>query len=208
MANKDHSLDQGIIDAAFREFTEHGFEKASMRKIAANANVTVGAIYTRYPTKDALFISLVAPLLERIATGFEEIRKGYEHVSVTDPKKGAAQLIDAMGMESEAILHLLFDDYDRAKLLLTKSRGSSLEHFFDEIVDRKITETVAFFEAGGLPHPKPEILRLMVSGQFHMYFEIMEEGCELETAREMMKAAVCYHTGGWYALLGLTKKED
>lgn len=59
MANKDHSLDDGIIRAAYSEFLECGFQKASLHKIAEKADVTTGAIYTRYKNKDALFVSLL-----------------------------------------------------------------------------------------------------------------------------------------------------
>ena len=55
MANKDHSLDDGIIQAAYFEFLSCGFQKASLHKIAEKAGVTTGAIYTRYKNKDALF---------------------------------------------------------------------------------------------------------------------------------------------------------
>lgn len=59
MANKDHSLDDGIIQAAYSEFLAYGFQKASLHKIAETASVTTGAIYTRYKNKDALFVSLL-----------------------------------------------------------------------------------------------------------------------------------------------------
>ena len=40
MANKDHSLDDGIIQAAYSEFLAYGFQKASLHKIAEKAGVT------------------------------------------------------------------------------------------------------------------------------------------------------------------------
>ena len=48
MANRDHSMDDGIIQAAYSEFLAYGFQKASLHKIAEKAGVTTGAIYTRY----------------------------------------------------------------------------------------------------------------------------------------------------------------
>ena len=59
MANKDHSLEDGIVQAAYSEFLTYGFQKASLHKIADKAGVTTGAIYTRYKNKDALFASLL-----------------------------------------------------------------------------------------------------------------------------------------------------
>ena len=65
MANKDHSLDDGIIQVAYLEFLAYGFQKASLHKIAEKAGVTTGAIYTRYKNKDALFASLLQDFLRR-----------------------------------------------------------------------------------------------------------------------------------------------
>ena len=42
MANRDHSLDDGIIRAAYAEFLIYGFQKASLHKIAEKAVVTTG----------------------------------------------------------------------------------------------------------------------------------------------------------------------
>ena len=54
MANRDHTLDSKITDAAYSEFLEKGYPTASLRKIAEKAGVTVGAIQIRYKTKDEL----------------------------------------------------------------------------------------------------------------------------------------------------------
>ena len=194
MALKNHALDDQILSAAWSEFLEKGYEAASLRKIAAQAGVTVGAIYTRYPTKDALFCTLVQPLIQRVGEAFQSVRSSYYDAP---PQR----LADSMAVESEAILHLLFDDYDRAVLLLCRSAGSSLEGFFDRLVEQKIRETQAFFQAAGGTHPEERVLRLLVSGQFHMYIEIIRGGYDFETAREMIRAAMVYHTGGWLALL-------
>ena len=48
MAFRDHSLDDKIIIAAKKEFSEKGYSGASLRRIAEKAGATVGAIQTRY----------------------------------------------------------------------------------------------------------------------------------------------------------------
>ena len=77
MALKNHALDDGILQAAKAEFLEKGYEAASLRKIAAQAGVTIGAIYTRYPTKDQLFCALVQPLLDQIGEAFSSLKGSY-----------------------------------------------------------------------------------------------------------------------------------
>ena len=201
MANRDHTLDGRIDAAAMQEFLRDGYEKASLRKIAAAAEVTIGAIYTRYRTKDELFCALVQPLIQRIGQTFERLRQQY-YGSTGEPRP--EQLAASMQMESNAILHLLFDDYDRAMLLLCRSAGSSLETFFDQLVDRKVAETLDFFKKAGQTGLDPRVIRLLTAGQFQMYEQVLREDCSLDDARAMMDAAICYHTGGWLALLGLS----
>lgn len=62
MALRDHSLDDKITAAARKEFLDKGYTGASLRKIAEQAGVTVGAIQTRYKSKDELFaLAFAAP---------------------------------------------------------------------------------------------------------------------------------------------------
>ena len=42
MANRDHSLDDGIIQAAYSEFLAYGFQKASLHKIARKSRCYYG----------------------------------------------------------------------------------------------------------------------------------------------------------------------
>ena len=204
MANKDHSLDSKIIDAALTEFLEKGFDKASLRTIAKNADVTIGAIYTRYKTKDILFTSLVEPLIKKIADTFSELEGDYFSDDINTQENW---MLKNMQIESDAILHILFDDYDRATLLLCRSRGSSLENFFKMIVDKKIEETSLFFKSAGIENLSDNVIRLFVNAQFNMYFEIINEGYSLNEAKEMMNAAIVYHTGGWLSLIDKMNRE-
>lgn len=59
MALRDHSLDDTITAAAREEFPEKGYMGASPGKIAEKAGATVGAIQTRYKSKDELFACLL-----------------------------------------------------------------------------------------------------------------------------------------------------
>jgi AcrR family transcriptional regulator len=46
-----------ILEAALKVFRERGFEKATMREIAAEAEVAVGAAYYYYESKDAIVMA-------------------------------------------------------------------------------------------------------------------------------------------------------
>ena len=74
MALRDHSLDDKIITAAREEFLEKGYFSASLRRIAEKAGATIGAIQTRYKSKDELFGCLIKPLLDAIKAMFQDTR--------------------------------------------------------------------------------------------------------------------------------------
>ena len=57
--NRMEENQRRIESAALALFTRQGFHGTNTREIAQNAEISTGAIYTYYPTKEALFESLV-----------------------------------------------------------------------------------------------------------------------------------------------------
>ena len=195
MALRDHSLDDKIAGAARTEFLARGYRDASLRKIAERAGATVGAIQTRYKSKDELFARLLGPFLDDIAALFQRTKADYY--------AGAdvlAHLKTSMQHESAAILRLIFDHYEDATLLLCRSAGSSLERYFDGIVQRKIEESVLFFRNAGGMDMDEGLLRLLISAQFDGYRRIVMECSDRKTAEKYMDSLMIYHLGGWTAL--------
>lgn len=203
MALRDHSLDDKIAAAAFAEFLDKGYTGASLRKIAEKAGVTVGAIQIRYKSKDELFASLVQPLLEDIQSLFQSTKADYYTGMGTEL---LPRLKASMQHESAAILRLIFDHYEQAVLLLCRSAGSSLEHCFDGIVQRKIDESIAFFRSVGDTSMDETLLGFLISAQFDSYRRIVLKCANRKAAEAYMDALMTYHFGGWTALFAAGSK--
>ncbi len=62
---KDHVKTQ-IVESAIKDIFENGMIGSSMRKIASNANMTVGNLYRYFKNKDELISFIVEPVLSRI----------------------------------------------------------------------------------------------------------------------------------------------
>ena len=197
MSLRDHSLDDRITKAAFGEFFDKGYRGASLRKIAEAAGVTVGAIQIRYRSKDELFVCLLKPFLDDIDTVFEDTKADYFAEGDTDT---LTRLQASMKKESAAIVRLIFDHYESAILLLCRSAGSSLENYFDAIVQRKIKESISFFRSVDFPFIDERLLGLLISAQFDSYRRIVTECPDRETAEAYTDAMMTYHFGGWTAL--------
>ena len=136
MALRDHTLDDKITAAARAEFLEKGYAGASLRKIAENAGVTVGAIQTRYRSKDELFQSLLQPFLDDIAATVQTVRADYYSGTAGDV---LTQLKASMQHESAAILHLIFTHYEEAVLLIA-AQFDSYRRIVAECRDRQTAE--------------------------------------------------------------------
>jgi AcrR family transcriptional regulator len=48
-----------VLDAGLRLFSQHGYGATSVRQIAEEAGVSVGAVYHHFPDKEAIFRSLI-----------------------------------------------------------------------------------------------------------------------------------------------------
>ena len=70
---------KAIIEAAKEEFLEKGFEDASMRNIAAKANITVGNIYRYFQNKEELNAFIVAETSDDISRLLNSLK--VEHLS-------------------------------------------------------------------------------------------------------------------------------
>ena len=66
MQKLKENIRNDILAAAAAEFNQRGFEKASMRKIAATAGTTPGNIYRYFKNKENLQEAIVRPIMEEI----------------------------------------------------------------------------------------------------------------------------------------------
>lgn len=117
MAHKDHSLDDKIAAAAREEFLEKGYSGASLRKIAEKAGATVGAIRTRYRSKDELFACLVKPFLDMIGALFQSTKADYYSGAEGDFPAGLKAAAD--GTDRKYIWAVGYENDENAVLFAT-----------------------------------------------------------------------------------------
>ena len=197
MAVKDHSLDMKIIDAAKEEFKEHGFQKASLHKIAEKAGITTGALYTRYKNKDDLYCSLVQEIFDAVK---EHSNKLYALYMDAQNSGEAEKLLYAIKAEKDIYEELLFNHYDACFLFYCRNAGSSVEKMLKEMMTKKANETVEYFKGISKTDMELDGIGILISEQFHFFREILERGYSREKAIECMKAVDIYQEAGWKAL--------
>ena len=197
MANKDHSLDKKIVDAALAEFTAHGYRGASIHRIAVNAGVTTGAIYTRYESKDALFGSLVDDLFQDVKKNVLPLSQVYADLSA---KSGADAFFSAYSKEMDATFAALFRHYDQCRLLLCKSEGSSAAEQLQKALQIKAEGTVAFMERVATHPLNTDAIHMLILSHLNMYRDIIEQGYDRERAEACLKTLDHYLKPVWKAI--------
>ena len=202
MAKKDHSLDDGIIRAAREEFLSRGFQKASLHKIAENAGVTTGAIYTRYKNKDALFVSLLQDFFETMNELFSPAAEEYERA-----RKSARteDIIKVINMEERIYFRLLTEHYDDCTLLFSRSDGSSAETMLRELMDRKTEQTVEFFASVYGKAPNEDAIRLLMGSQFWYFRQLLDKHLEEDKMFACLKSILDFFNAGWRQLCDTLK---
>src|SRR3954470_13064339 len=68
---RSHVLLAALIDATRGLLDEKDFERISIGDIAKRADVSVGVLYTRFPTKDHLLVHLAAVVAEEMGVSME-----------------------------------------------------------------------------------------------------------------------------------------
>lgn len=197
MANRDHSLDDGIIQAAYSEFLAYGFQKASVHKIAEKAGVTTGAIYTRYKNKDALFASLLQNFFETMRTLFTPIAEEYEKA------KRSAQpedILRAINAEEQVYFRLLTEHYDECTLFFSRSDGSSVETTLNELMQQKTEQTVAFFRSVYGKAPNEDAIRLLIGSHFWYFRQLLNEHLEEDRMFACLRSILDFFNAGWRQL--------
>lgn len=194
MATKDRTLDTKIINAAYTEFLDKGFAKASLRQIAHAAGITTGALYTRYKNKDELFCCLVSDLCEKFDEQFSYLMPlFYNAVN----EQSFDKYSHAVHLETKNILDLLYSNYDTCILLLCRSEGSSVENWFEQVVQKIITVAQQFYSGILGDNISPKALELIITAQFSVYKQIIQNGYSKEEAESCLKVISNFFDSGW-----------
>ncbi len=193
-----------IQQAALAEFLDKGFQGASLRQIVKNAGVTTGAFYGYFPSKEALFASIVEPHAAVLMGRFMEAQSSFADLP-------EAEQPEHMGSESGAYLAWMVDyvcaHREPVKLLLCRAEGTSYEDFLHKMVEVEVEATLRYMEVlHRLGQDVPELGRslchIIVSGMFNSIFEVVVHDMPYEQALRDVNQLQAFYTAGWLKLMG------
>ena len=177
-----------ILKNAKKEFLQKGFEKASMRSIAAMTGITAGALYKHFPSKAAIFDALVQPLITQtlsIGTDFSEIAVHlYETV-------GDSAIKGAIRVSLQNLYTLVYSRFDEFKLLFNRSEGTKYKNIRHEFVMADVAACKKFIgtvkkHGINVQSLNDDQLHLIYSTALTPFFEIITHEYSYEKALSFM----------------------
>jgi len=132
-----------ILESALAIFRERGFERSTMREIAAAADVAVGAAYYYFDSKDAIVMAFYRQAQEEMAPSLDAILAEAE--TLEDRLRGVIEFKFAYFLPNRALLGALSAHVDPGHPLSPFSEETAAIReqdigFFQQIVDRSMVK--------------------------------------------------------------------
>ncbi|MBR1823359.1 MAG: TetR/AcrR family transcriptional regulator [Ruminococcus sp.] len=189
-----------IIEAAKQEFLEYGYAEASLRRIAAAANIQVGGLYKHFASKDALFESLVEPAMQ----GFFEL---YHTIETAYMDEAAMNEWENQG-EAVRVMEYIYSHLDEFKLLILRSEGTRYEDFKHKAAKLEEESTLRFldeFKANGgrVNDFDSTEFHLLSTAYVESFFQPLIHDLDKEAAMHYAKTLESFYTPAWKSWLGI-----
>lgn len=193
LTNEVHPTKQKLIDSSKIEFFEKGYLKASLRNICTKCKVTTGAFYFFFPSKEALFCTIVDPVISEWKNLMNEL--------VEEEKKNPSSAMD----NDKKIMEFEMKNRMEILILLEKCEGSCYENFRSEIFNVIKKHFIDYFTLYLGHSPKLEVVEMLVNLRIETNINILKGACNMEQALLLNEIMACYADGGFKNLINKLK---
>ena len=192
-----------IQEAALNEFSKKGFRGASLRQIVKQAGVTTGAFYGYFPSKEALFASIVEPHASALMGRFMKAQISFAELPESEQPAH-------MGQDSGAYLRWMVDyicqHREPVKLLLCCAEGTDYEQFVHRMVEVEVESTLQYIRVlrrlgQDVPEVDRQLCHIIASGMFSGIFEVVIHDMPYDQALRYVNQLRDFYTAGWMKLM-------
>ncbi|WP_028263390.1 TetR/AcrR family transcriptional regulator [Atopobium fossor] len=145
LTNKGTASREHIIQTALQEFSTHGYEKSSMRAIAASAGLTTGAIYGYFPGKGELFDAIITPVANQLLSLYDAAQERF--LDLPEEDRTLDTMYEMEQVFIEQLAQVMYDNRDALLLLLESPEGTSWQDFISELADIEDKAKVAYLNS-------------------------------------------------------------
>ena len=201
-----------ILEAALAEFRDRGYERTGLRRIAAAARVTTGAVYNHFGSKEGLFDALVGESAAELMAAWTAGRDGDAGTPANMPP--ADMPADRTGRSADRtaafsadrtgrILDLVYSRVEIFELLLCRARGTGYERLPEQLAR---IEAEAYRRLPGITDSAADrlLVRTLAAGGVEALRAALEHRLTRPEARRYMERIARFRLAGWAGLLGPT----
>ena len=194
-----------IIPAAMAEFLEYGFEKASMRRIAASLDMSAAALYRHFDGKEAMFAALVEPVVTEFMDIYEKLSaQEFADIDTAENEK----IWQGESDDSRWVMKFIYEHFDVFTLLVCKAQGTRYESFVHDVAVMEEKTTMRYFEMLRrkgivLNEIDPDEFHLLVSTSVGAIFEAVRHGFTKEKAMHYAVTLDKFYDRAWKNLIGI-----
>lgn len=203
---KDKSLTlEKIIPCAKKEFLDKGFERASLRTIAADAGMSAAGLYRHFESKEAMFDALVAPLVDTYLRNYKEsMQRSYALLDTEEIKKFWI-ISEEEGLQ---YVNFIYDHFEEFKLLLTRSDGTKHQNFVHQVSEMEVKEMTRLMDelrsrGFSVKDISQDELHMLISGYVTSIFEVVIHDYPREKAITHVKTLMRFLYPGWIKAFGM-----
>ena len=187
---------QLLLKSAGKFFLEYGYQAAPLRKIAAEAGFTPGALYGYFSSKEELFYALTDPMVERLMKVLDRIR---DEMDALPKEKQLYEMGNIYYSNIPKIVDILLADRAAVKLIINCAKGTKYEGIIDKIAGRNamcLNQAAENSESKAVKSIKTEILEILMDGYVRTLFRLVISDKNRETIIQCMEmVGKIYETG-------------
>ena len=205
MAKRVKGRSDKLLECAKAEFLEMGFQDASLRVIAAKADTSTGAIYTRFQDNDGLFHALVDDTISQLIKWFENGQQAFANQSSEAQKEDVFTYKPDLW---EELVDYIYAHWDVFRLLVRCSDNVCYDEMLNRIIEIEVRYTYRFLESTDNRALSNGNLTPMLAHMLaNSYYSGLSEIVRHEMSKDDAMAYVCqlrrFFVCGWADLLGI-----
>lgn len=190
---------------AKKHLLEFGFERAGIREICKDANVTNGAFYNHFNDKEALFGALVESVVQTIQNIYSESVNKHFELAKTDDLKSLWKLSENTIIQ---LIEYIYENFDVFRLLLMCSSGTKYANFLDDLVRSDVRETIkliAELKVRCIPvnDLDEDEWHMLVHSYYASIAEIVMHNYPKQAALKYAHTLSVFFSSGWQTVLGI-----
>lgn len=194
-----------ITAMAVNEFLKYGFENASMRRIASDAGLTVGALYRHFPNKEEMFAALVEPTINELMEKYQEFcEEGYKIMKCRDVHK----IWNESESETKWLMCFIYEHFEIFKLLICRSHGTRFETFVHDMAEMEERTTLDYFKRMEeynmtVNEVSRQEFHMLITANVSALFEAVIHDFSYEEAMHYAETLDAFFSAGWRKILGI-----